>query len=109
MKQLIDTAFRKVDVLGPHVLEGHFDLLDSDPFRSPDGASGQDAHIILPEIWEDLVHPGMTVSMAMWPMDKQPPTSRQSVPLPRVPGLNHVPPNVGRRGVYPDARRGRDK
>jgi hypothetical protein len=46
-----------VDVLGPHVQEGHYDLLSADGM------------IILPSVWEDSVEPEMHINMTMWPMD----------------------------------------
>ncbi|KAJ3530579.1 hypothetical protein NM208_g9264 [Fusarium decemcellulare] len=65
IEHLIKAAFKEVAVIGPHVMEGHFDLL------SPDG------DIMLPDVWEDLVEPEMAVHMEMWPMDKmaRPPTN----------------------------------
>ncbi|RSL82859.1 hypothetical protein CEP51_004873 [Fusarium floridanum] len=57
LKKLIDAAFVQVDVLGSHVEEGHFDLI------------GPDDIVMLPEIWDDLIQPGMNITMTMWPMD----------------------------------------
>ncbi|KAK7421610.1 hypothetical protein QQX98_002077 [Neonectria punicea] len=51
----------EVNVLEPHVIEEHFDLM------------GPDGDIILPIFWEDRIEPGMAITMAMWPMDKLPP------------------------------------
>ncbi|KAI0885649.1 uncharacterized protein GGS22DRAFT_161510 [Annulohypoxylon maeteangense] len=51
------------------------------------------ANIILPELWEDLVEPGMSIFMQMWPMDLQ--------PLPPPPPHTGPPPFplfVGGRG-----------
>ncbi|KAL6412077.1 hypothetical protein AUP68_04459 [Ilyonectria robusta] len=61
MEDLIKQAFLQVDVLGPHVMDGHYDII------SPDG------EIILPQIWERLVQPGWSISMVMWPIDNPPP------------------------------------
>ncbi|KAH7274948.1 hypothetical protein B0J15DRAFT_473864 [Fusarium solani] len=68
MKRLINAVFANVDVLGPHVHEGCFDLIDSD------------GYILVPEIWDDLIQPGMNITMTMWPMDKIPPPG---IPRPR--------------------------
>ncbi|KAI1107128.1 hypothetical protein F4804DRAFT_298653 [Jackrogersella minutella] len=125
MSRLIRNCFLHVDIIGPHVNEGHYDLIASLPFSmstdvtlgmgsqpepqsqsptlpaagTPDsqitGTSNEPslpqaptpppaapsspvqqnaAVIILPELWEDLIEPGMFVSMHMWPMDHpQPP------------------------------------
>lgn len=61
MEELIKAAFLQVDVLGPHVMEGHYDIV------------GPGGEIILPQIWGRLVQPGWSVTMMMWPMDKLPP------------------------------------
>lgn len=60
MEDLIKQAFLHVEVIGPHVQEGHYDLIDSE---------GQ---IILPSLWSATVKPGDAVSMRMWPADKPP-------------------------------------
>ncbi|KAF5009913.1 hypothetical protein FDECE_3898 [Fusarium decemcellulare] len=71
MEDLVKQAFMQVDVLGPHVMEGHYDLI------------GEDGRIILPSIWGDIVEPETNISMTMWPMDKLPPAPRP--PAPRLP------------------------
>ncbi|KAF2788099.1 hypothetical protein K505DRAFT_210421, partial [Melanomma pulvis-pyrius CBS 109.77] len=45
MEELIKAAFLHVEVIGPHVHEGHYDLV---------GPSGE---IILPQVWESIVQP----------------------------------------------------
>lgn len=57
---MICDAFLHVEVLEPHVKESHYDLID------PSG------NIILPSIWEDVIEPGWTISMHMWPIEKSP-------------------------------------
>lgn len=54
MEELICHAFLHVDVIGPHVMEGHCDLV---------GLIGE---IILPQIWETMVEPDWAVTMHMW-------------------------------------------
>ncbi|RSL69033.1 hypothetical protein CEP54_002614 [Fusarium duplospermum] len=66
MEDLIKQAFLQVDVLGPHVAEGHYDLI------------GPDGEIILPTVWEKVVQPGWSVTMTMWPMEKPPMPSRHA-------------------------------
>lgn len=61
MEDLIKQAFLQVDVLGPHVQEGHYDLI------------GPDGEIILPTVWERVVEPDWNITMTMWPLDKIPP------------------------------------
>ncbi|KAF4965697.1 hypothetical protein FSARC_6537 [Fusarium sarcochroum] len=56
MEDLIKQAFEQVDILGPHVIEGHYDLI---------GPSGE---IILPSVWERVIQPGWAITMTMWPM-----------------------------------------
>ncbi|KAF6783595.1 hypothetical protein CSOJ01_15882 [Colletotrichum sojae] len=75
MEELIKQAFLHVDVIGPHVQEGHYDLI---------GPSGE---IFLPQIWEKLIRPGYTIEMRMWPIDKppMPPAGMRPAGPPRVP------------------------
>ena len=60
---MILQAFRHVEVIGPHVEAGHFDLV------------GPDRAIILPQVWESMIEPNWDVSMHMWPMPVQPSSS----------------------------------
>ncbi len=60
MEDLIKQAFSQVDILGPRVQEGHYDL------------TGPDGNIILPSVWEETVEPGLPITMTMWPLDKAP-------------------------------------
>ncbi|KAI3394093.1 hypothetical protein diail_3217 [Diaporthe ilicicola] len=57
MKSHITEAFNHVQVIGPHVMEGHFDLLISD------------GHIILPHLWGTTIKPGASIDMRMWPVE----------------------------------------
>lgn len=52
---LINQAFLHVDVIGPHVIEGHYNLI---------GPSGE---IILPLVWDNSIEPDMAITMHMWP------------------------------------------
>lgn len=77
MKDLIDQAFLHVDIIGPHVIEGQYDLV---------GPSGD---ILLPAVWETVVEPDWDITMHMWPIpnlsipaDSSPPP----VPSPDVSG-----------------------
>ena len=60
MEGLIKQSFVHVDILSPHVDEGHYDLV------------GPDGEIILPQVWESMVQPGWAITMHMWPMPKPP-------------------------------------
>jgi hypothetical protein len=55
MEDLIRQAFLHVEVLGPHVHEGHYDLV------------GPKGEVILPQTWETVVEPDWAVTMQMWP------------------------------------------
>ena len=57
---MIRQAFAHVEVIGPHVAEGHYDLV---------GPSGD---IILPQVWETVVEPDWTITMHMWPIPEKP-------------------------------------
>lgn len=57
-----------VDVIGPHVQAGHYDLI------------GPNGEIILPAIWEKVIEPDWSVTMHMWPMEQRPPINQQMRP-----------------------------
>lgn len=59
MEYLIKEAFTHVEVIGPHVEQGHYDLL------------GPQGEIILPHVWETVVEPDWTITMHMWPMTEE--------------------------------------
>lgn len=65
---MIKQAFLHVDVVGPHVQEGHYDLI---------GPTGE---IILPQVWESMVAPGWSLSMHMWPMPEPKPYPPGPIP-----------------------------
>ncbi|KAF7864369.1 hypothetical protein EAF04_006503 [Stromatinia cepivora] len=77
IEELIKSAFLHVDIIGPHVNEGHYDIMN------PAG------EVILPQLWEDHVQPGWEISMSMWPMPG-PPKPRYPPP----PALPNGPPNA---------------
>lgn len=58
MEELIKQAFLHVDVIGPHVQAGHYDLI------------GPNGEIILPQVWDKVIEPDWQVTMHMWPMDR---------------------------------------
>ncbi|KAL8872854.1 MAG: hypothetical protein Q9174_001585 [Haloplaca sp. 1 TL-2023] len=60
MDYLIRQAFLHVEVIGPHVAEGHYDLV------------GPNGEIILPQVWETVIEPDWTITMHMWPMPEPP-------------------------------------
>ncbi|KAH7555664.1 hypothetical protein BM1_07287 [Bipolaris maydis] len=77
MEELIKQAFLHVDVIGPHVHQGHYDLV------------GPDGQVILPQVWQALVQPGWNVTMHMWPM----PEASQHAPPPGPPDSLRQPPS----------------
>lgn len=158
-KKLVESAFLYVDVLGPHVFAGHYDLtiqgMWSDPktaapnpsFASYPPANPQSSNpspcdkvnngfgaaslasssfqpglpspstnvpshllprlpgrgaIILPELWEDVIEPGMLILMRMWPIAPSPTTHSHPPPLPAVP----MPPPTHFHGVNVGGGRG---
>lgn len=60
MEELINRAFLNIEKIGPDVLEGRYDL------------TGPDGEVILPQLWETIVQPNMTIKMQMWPAPEQP-------------------------------------
>lgn len=77
MEDLIRQAFLHVDVIGPHVQEGHYDLI------------GPNGEIILPQVWETMIEPDWAVTMHMWPMPEPPKPGPEAPPAPPP---EHIPP-----------------
>lgn len=75
-----------VDVIGPHVQDGHYDLV------------GPNGEIILPAVWENTVQPGWQITMRMWPMDNTPP--ERELPAQGTQMLNGVPPPPPTRQMF---------
>ena len=57
--ELVKQAFLHVDIIGPKVGAGQFDIAD------------RKGRIILPECWESLVEPGCELAQHLWPMEEQ--------------------------------------
>ncbi|KAI1121143.1 hypothetical protein F5Y10DRAFT_108604 [Nemania abortiva] len=133
MKKLVENCFKYIEVLGPHVLAGRYDLSVNLPFSmdptneepplapspapviahastSAAGASSsypagfssmpgpssssssfqqqeKSSFVVLPELWEDTIEPGMVIVQHMWPF--QTPTF---VPQPAQPTVSPPPP-----------------
>lgn len=85
MEELIKQAFLHVDVIGPHVHEGHYDLV------------GPDGEIILPQVWETMVQPDWQITMHMWPMPEPPPPPPP--PPPEVVAPPPPPPKPSKKGA----------
>lgn len=95
MEELIKQAFLQVDVIGPHVQEGHYDLI------------GPGGDIILPSSWEKVIEPGWLITMTMWPLDKEPPVSDPKLsPLPYA-GSSPPSSRKPRRAMAPPPPPGR--
>ncbi|CAG7926447.1 unnamed protein product [Penicillium olsonii] len=60
MEELIRQAFLHIEVIGPHVADGHYDLV------------GPNGDIILPQVWETVVEPDWAITMHMWPIPEKP-------------------------------------
>lgn len=71
MEELIKQAFLHVDIIGPHVHQGHYDLV------------GPDGEIILPQVWETMIQPDWAITMHMWPM----PEPKEELPPPPPPPM----------------------
>ncbi len=79
MEELIKQAFLHVEVIGPHVAEGHYDLI------------GPNGEIILPQVWETMIEPDWSITMHMWPMPEPP--KGPPGPPPGPPHGHHFNPN----------------
>src|SRR6266536_4822303 len=80
MEELIRQAFLHVEVIGPHVAEGHYDLV------------GPNGEIILPQVWETMVEPDWTITMHMWPMPEPPPPDPDPPPPDDLPSVMILEP-----------------
>ncbi|ESZ94254.1 hypothetical protein SBOR_5388 [Sclerotinia borealis F-4128] len=96
IEELIKSAFLHVDIIGPHVNEGHYDIMN------PAG------EVILPQLWEDHVQPGWEISMSMWPISGPKPRFPQPAPnapvhviVDRLPGPPFGPPPPCFRSHFP--------
>ncbi|KAF4624882.1 hypothetical protein G7Y89_g13287 [Cudoniella acicularis] len=73
MEELIKQAFMHVEVIGPHVADGHYDLI------------GPNGEIILPQVWETMIEPDWSITMHMWPMPEPPKQEERPGPPPGHP------------------------
>ncbi|OJJ36784.1 hypothetical protein ASPWEDRAFT_170297 [Aspergillus wentii DTO 134E9] len=79
MEELIRQAFLHIEVIGPHVAEGHYDLI------------GPNGDIILPQVWETVIEPDWTITMHMWPIPEKPKTPEPPpTPSPEAPAAPEV-------------------
>ena len=75
MEELIREAFVHVDIIGPHIAEGHYDLIDSN------------GKIILPSAWEKNIKPDSTISMHLWPMPEPKAEEIPGTQAPKTPAI----------------------
>ncbi|KAI0154208.1 hypothetical protein GGR57DRAFT_119817 [Xylariaceae sp. FL1272] len=61
MEDMIKQSSLHVDMIGPLVQEGHYDL------------TGPNGEIILPQVWEKVIEPDWAITMHMWPTTNKPP------------------------------------
>lgn len=87
---MIKQTFLHVDKFREHVNEGHYDLI------------GPDGEIILPQVWEDVIQPGWSISMHLWRIDSLTDRPPRSPPLrPRSPLLRPRSPPLPPRSWLP--------
>ena len=82
MEDLIRQAFLHIDVIGPHVHEGHYDLI------------GPNNEIILPGVWETVIEPDWAITMHMWPV----PEKEEIDVIEILPGPGPDPPPEDKKG-----------
>ena len=68
MEELIRQAFLHIEIIGPHVADGHYDLV------------GPNGDIILPQVWDTVIEPDWTITMHMWPIPEKPKTPEPQPP-----------------------------
>lgn len=96
MEELVKQAFLQIDIIGPHVHQGHYDLV------------GPDGEIILPQVWETLVQPDWSITMHMWPMPDAAP-AEPSVEANPPPQYEDRPPSAAPVAPPPPQSRRRAK
>lgn len=81
MKELVNSAFLHVEIIGPMVQQGFYDIIT------------EEGEIILPKCWASVVKPGMKITMQIWPLpeNRPPPPPRPYMGPPR-PGFLPPPP-----------------
>lgn len=90
VEEFIKQAFVHVDLIGPHVQAGHYDLI------------GPGGEIILPMAWEKTIEPDWAVTMHMWPMERPPKPPPEPPPEPpRMFGGRGLPAWTQGRGTKP--------
>lgn len=98
MEDLIKQAFLHIEVIGPHVAEGHYDLV------------GPNGDIILPQVWETVVEPDWTITMHMWPIPEKPkepdPPAAEASPAPAKPEAAPDPKKKAETGTLLDSHLG---
>jgi hypothetical protein len=80
MESLIKLAFLHIEVLGPHVIEGRYDL------------AGPDGKIILPQVRGVIIEPDSSITMHISPLPESPPPLAPPLPptgYPRSDSANH--------------------
>lgn len=84
MEGLIIQAFTHIEGIGPHVMEGHYDL------------EGPEGELILKEIWSSTIQPGWQITMKMWPAESHP-LRREQQQRQRMHHNMHIPSNMDGR------------
>ena len=74
MEELIKQAFLHVDVIGPQVMNGAYDIVMDD------------GGIILPQAWETTIEPDWSLTMIMWPLPELKDQRTQPTTLGWAPG-----------------------
>jgi hypothetical protein len=80
MEELIKQAFLHIEVIGPHVAEGHYDLI------------GPNGDILLPQVWETVLEPDWNITMHMWPIPEKPKDDAAPAAAPEAPAGNAAAP-----------------
>lgn len=89
MEELIKQDFLKVNIIGPLVLEGHYDLV------------GPNGEIILPQVWESVIEPDWSISMHMWPMEPKEQKDLEPLPPSKILSGSLFKPARGARVPHP--------
>lgn len=75
MENLVTQLFVDNESIDPHVSKGQYDLV------------GPEGEVILPQVWEEVIEPGWTITMQMWPVFGSSSQAAEAPRVPRPPGL----------------------
>lgn len=78
MEDLITQLFADNESIEPYVSKSQYDLV------------GPEGEVILPQDWEEVIEPGWTITMQIWPVFGSSSQAAEAPKVPRPPGLERA-------------------